>query len=361
MKVQDFCFNIKWFTTENMCFVSFSYRMTIDCVEDGGCCDIDLLELVATGGLCGSETIDNVEELAEEVAEQTAPKKWQKVLAAMYVIGNFFLGFVEVILEGLTLNTVTSTIPDSNTVTSSIPAYVTTDEYGLVLWIFGFVLVVCLILPLEFWLLTDALIGKKLWGKMPEHETRDPYCLCFDVNDIKDHNVKDNCCQTGFSKESCCNRLFCKKVAMKLFFIFESIAHIFMSAGRFLFSLTNIANFNAIVDSSNTLPFVSALIIMITDILTFLVRTALCTRAMMGKNACTKYSVFSIFSFYVATVAMYCSIFNFYLYRTGYFDGSYILYFFGLALGIVVGLAILFPWYCGCLVRDLKRRHCSTQ
>ena len=356
--------------------------MTIDCVEDGGCCDIDLLELVATGGLCGSETIDNAGELAGEGAKQIAPMTWLKALAAIYVIGNFLLGLVEVILEGLTLNTVTSIIPDSNNVSSTIPdlnnvsstipdsnnvtsttipAYITTDEYGLVLWIFGFVLVVCLILPLEFWLLTDALMGKKLWGKMPEHETRDPYCLCFDINDKEDHNVKDNCCQTGLSKKSCCNRLFCKKVAMKLFFIFESIAHIFMSAGRFQFSLTNIANFNAIVDSSNTLPFVSALIIMITDILTFLVRTALCTRAMMGENACTKYSVFSIFSFYVATVAMYCSIFNFYLYRTGYFDGSYILYFFGLALGIVVGLAILFPWYCGCLCGHLKRKHCSTR
>ena len=73
-------------------------------VEIAGCCDVDLLELVATGGVCLSKT--------EDTTERVAPKQWQKIVVAIYAIGNVLLGIFELVVEGLALNEVTSPIAD---------------------------------------------------------------------------------------------------------------------------------------------------------------------------------------------------------------------------------------------------------
>ena len=322
--------------------------MATEDVEIAGCCDVDLLELVVSGGVCLSKT--------EDPARKVAPKQWQKILVAIYAIGNVILGVLEAILEGLSLNEVTLPIADlPNTTTtlltatsSSTPRISSTNLYkttsttqtwqpdigvedgtGLILWKIGYILLVCIILPLEFWLLPQTLAKTACWGSFPPNETRDPYCLCFNINDDDvDHGAKDNCCKDGFcTRKNCCGRLFLKKVAMKLFILFESIIQTIINGGRFLFFTTSRTN---LMFAYGKFTYVSGVMLVVIDGLSFLVKSVqfYYTIPCCSNRVCTKYSVFTILSYYVSGAALFSSLFNVTLLEPEMFQSTELSIFF---------------------------------
>ena len=307
--------------------------MATEIVEAAGCCDFGLLELVATGGVCLSET--------EDTAERVAPKRWQKILVAIYAIGNVILGIFELVLEGLALNEVTSPIADLPNITTTPspatslrnstykiflnetssttqmwqPEIEVDDGVGLLLWKTGYCILVCIILPLDLWLLPQTLAKTACWGSFPPNETRDPYCLCFNIddNDI-DHGANETCCTPGFcTHDNCCGRIFLKKVAIKLLILFESIVHVIISSGRFLFFTTSRTN---LIFAYGEYTFASGFALLAIDGLSFQVKSIQLFYAIpcCSNRVCTKYTVFTILSYFVANAAVYSSGFNFLIY-----------------------------------------------
>ena len=236
------------------------------------------------------------------------------------------------------------------------------DGFGLILWKTGFVLLVCIVLPLDLWLLPQTIAKTACWGSFPSSEKRDPYCLCFDIDDNReDFGAKDNCCTHGFcTYKNCCGYIFLKKVAIKLFILFESVVHLILSSGRFLFFMTSSTN---LMFAFGDFTFVSGVMLVVIDGLSFLVKSVqfYYTMPCCSNRVCTKYSVFTVLSFYISAAALFCSSYNFLvfsfdlLHTYNYdiiFDHDEIFLIFAIALPCSVIAFMIFPVCicCACMV-----------
>ena len=346
---------------------------------------IDLLELVTFAAafcLCGSE------ELAA---------KPRRRLIAIFFIGNFILEFVELCLEGASLNEVTSPIADlpngtttmvmatsfdtsifriflygtvSNNQTTQMwqPDIGVEDGIGLILWKSGFITLVCIILPLKFLQLTNVLVGRKGWGKFPPNETRDPYCLCFNIDDNReDYGANENCCTPGFcTRDICCGYIFLKSVAIKLFALFESIVRVIISSGRFLFFTTSSTN---LMFAFGDFTFVSGVMLLVDDSLSFIGSSVSFYFIIpcCSNRVCTRYSVFTILSFYVSAAALYCSGFNFLMFSFGVlnasdydkFDRDKVFFAFGIELPCFLIISMIIPTFICCICKVFKKAKCK--
>lgn len=305
----------------------------------------DIFEIINSGTMCVAEN-DTIED--DLLQDRCCRKRYhRRINAIVYVFTRFVLGFADAVLEGLSLERCTSTIATlsisfnesenleiasfsslgyhfgnsstavylhGNSSNSSYPlSNITTllfmgvqNGIGLDMWKMMLIASVVIVLPLEFWLITNSCCKARLFTA---NNVGEFCCTCKDLNDT--HKSIQNpyclCYETG-KQERKQDR--CMLVCRQWFWIFEDFVHILMSVARIIFFLESQVNTIAFRENLN---IVATQIIMVTEILAFINKMVLFLQIFPLNCDCVcgkmKNKCFIAASYFTASSSLILSIF----------------------------------------------------